>query len=91
MAGAEVITLSEKAVQDLEAQIPAFAAGATHAAYIRALAAGHAVLKVEGAHIVEMKADGSMRVVGETKPRRKVSTAEVVKVHRISCVQTSFA
>lgn len=91
MPGAAEMPLSEKAVQDLEAQIPALAADATHAAFLRALAAGHAVLKVEGAHIVEMKADGSMRAVGETKPRRKVSTVEVVKVRRIFCVQTSFA
>ncbi|MBC9252816.1 hypothetical protein A9179_21335 [Pseudomonas alcaligenes] len=83
------IQLSERTVEVLEAQIPALAACATHAAFIRALAAGHAVLKVEGTHIVEVKGDGSMRVVGETKPRRKVSTGEVVKVRRISA-QTSF-
>jgi hypothetical protein len=77
-------SLSEKAIQNLEAQIPRLAAGATHAAFVRALAAGHGVLKVEGSHIVEMKADGSLRQVCETKPHRKVITGEVVKVRRIS-------
>lgn len=40
--------LSEQAIRNLELQIPDVAADATHAAFFRALAAGHAVLKVEG-------------------------------------------
>ncbi|MGN8276740.1 hypothetical protein ACLEJQ_04940 [Pseudomonas sp. SMV71] len=76
--------LSEQAIRNLELQIPDVAAGATHAAFFRALAAGHAVLKVEGNQIVESKADGSVRVVGEAKPRRKVTVGEVVKVRCIN-------
>lgn len=76
--------LSEKAIQNLEAQIPDIAAGATHAAFIRALASGHTVVNVEGTHIVESKADGSVRVVGEAKPRHKVTVGEVLKVRRVS-------
>ncbi len=83
MTGTAKKTLSEKAIQNLEAQIPDMAAGATHAAFIRALAAGHTVLRVEGSHIVESKADGSSRVVGEAKPRRKVTVGEVLKVRRV--------
>lgn len=84
MAGTAKKALSEKAIRNLEGQIPDVAAGATHAAFLRALAAGHTVLKVEGAHIVESTADGSKRVVGEAKPRRKVTVGEVLKVRRLS-------
>ena len=84
MAGSEKKALSEEAIQNLEVQIPDVAAGATHAAFVRALAAGHTVLMVEGAHLIESKADGSIRVVGEAKPRHKVTVGEVVKVRRLS-------
>lgn len=33
--------LTEREIRNLEGEIPTIAAGATHAAYLRALAAGH--------------------------------------------------
>ncbi|MFJ4141687.1 hypothetical protein [Pseudomonas sp. NPDC089734] len=75
--------LSEKAIIRLEDQIPSVAEGATRAAYVRALAAGHTVLKVEGTYIVASQADGSTRVVGDAKPRRKVTVGASLKVRRM--------
>ncbi|MDI2397072.1 hypothetical protein, partial [Pseudomonas aeruginosa] len=62
----------------------AVAADATHAAYLRALAAGHTVMKVQGNYLVETKADGSAIVVGNAKPRRKVSVGHAIQVRRVS-------
>lgn len=76
--------LSEKAIQNLEALIPDLAAAATRAAYNRALASGHAVLRVEGCQIVAVTAEGITRVVGEVAPRRKVSVGEAITVCRRS-------
>ncbi|MCV4265709.1 hypothetical protein [Pseudomonas capsici] len=76
-------SLSEQAITHLEGQIPSVAEGATRAAYVRALAAGHTVLKVEGAYIVASQADGSTRVVGDVKPRRKVTVGASLKVRRM--------
>lgn len=75
--------LSEKAIDNLEVSIPQTAACATYAAYVRALAAGHTVLRVEGSNIVAASAEGVVRVVNKTKPRRKVTVGEVVKVRRL--------
>ncbi|WP_122516946.1 hypothetical protein [Pseudomonas viridiflava] len=75
--------LSEKAIQNLEAHIPEMAAGATYAAYIRALAAGHSVLRVQGSNVVETKADGASRVVAKAKPRRKVTVGQIITVKRL--------
>ncbi|ASD06968.1 hypothetical protein CD797_32410 [Pseudomonas aeruginosa] len=51
--------LTKREIRNLEDEIPAVAADATHAAYLRALAAGHTVMKVQGNYLVETKADGS--------------------------------
>jgi hypothetical protein len=84
MASTETSFLSEEAIQNLEGQIPDLAAGATHAAYVRALAAGRTVLHVEGSEIIASQADGSRQVVGEVKPGRKVVVGQVIKVRRLS-------
>jgi len=84
MASTETNSLSDEAIQNLEDQIPDLAAGATHAAYVRALAAGQTVLHVEGRDIVASQADGSRRVVGEVKAGRKVVAGQVIKVRRLS-------
>ncbi|KSP29018.1 hypothetical protein APB10_05850 [Pseudomonas aeruginosa] len=76
--------LTEKEIRNLEGEIPAVAAGATRTAYLRALAAGHTVMKVQGSYLVESKADGSATVVGEARPRRKVSVGQTIQVHRVS-------
>jgi hypothetical protein len=76
--------LSDMALEHLESLIPRLAAGATYAAYVRALAAGHTVLKVEGSNIVALTAEGIRRVIGPVKPRRKVTVGEVIKVRRLT-------
>lgn len=76
--------LTEQEIRHLEGEIPAVAAGATHTAYVRALAAGHTVMKVQGSNLVESKADGSETVVGCAKPRRKVSVGPAIQVRRVS-------
>lgn len=84
MAKIEDNVLSEKAMENLEGHIPEMAAGATYAAYVRALASGHTVLRVRGADVVESSADGTHRVVAAAKPRRKVTVGEVIKVRRLN-------
>lgn len=74
--------LTKREIRNLEDEIPAVAADATHAAYLRALAAGHTVMKVQGNYLVETKADGSAIVVGNAKPRRKVSVGHAIQVRR---------
>lgn len=75
--------LTEKEIQHLEGEIPAVAAGATRMAFLRALAAGHTVMTVQGSYLVESKADGSETVVGNSRPRRKVSVGQAIQVHRV--------
>lgn len=83
MAKIEENVLSEKAIENLEGHIPEMAAGATYAAYVRALASGHTVLRVQGSNVVESNAEGTHRVVAVAKPRRKVRVGEVIKVRRL--------
>ena len=78
--------LSEQAMENLEASIAQTAAGATYAAYVRALAAGRTVVRVEGSEIVASSAEGILHVVTKAKPRRKVSMGQVIKVRRIDPV-----
>jgi len=75
--------LTEKEIRHLEGEIPAVAEGATRSAYVRALAAGHTVIRVQGNCLVESKADGSATVVGEAKPRRKVNVGRPIQVQRV--------
>lgn len=76
--------LTEQEIRNLEDEIPAVAAGATRRAYLQALAAGHTVMKVQGTYLVESKADGSEIIVGNAKPRRKVSVGHAIQVRRVS-------
>lgn len=76
--------LSDMALEHLESLIPGLAAGATYAAYVRALAAGHTVLKVERSNIVALTAEGIRQVIAPVKPRRKVTVGEVIKVRRLT-------
>ena len=84
MEARETKKLSEEAISNLEAHIPEMAAGATSAAYFRALAAGHTVLQVQGTNVVALDADGTTRIVATAKPRRKVTVGKVVKVRRLN-------
>lgn len=76
--------LTEREIRSLEDEIPAVFADATHAAYLRAISAGHTVVKVQGNYLVECKADGPAMVVGNAKPRRKVSVGHAIQVRRLS-------
>ncbi|WP_296179349.1 hypothetical protein [Pseudomonas sp. UBA1879] len=84
MTDARIPELSEEAISNLESHIPEMAAGATSAAYFRALAAGHTVLQVQGSNVVEAQADGSVRIVAAIRPRRKVTVGKVIKVRRLN-------
>ncbi len=72
MAVSEPKILSEEETRNLESMIPELASGATYSAYVRALASGQSVVRVDGEQIIAKSADGSIRVVGQAKPRRKV-------------------
>ena len=73
--------LSEKEIAKLENMIPGVAVSATRSAHLRALP--QAWPGVQGQDLVETSADGSVRVVGKVKPRRKVTIGQVVTVQRM--------
>lgn len=75
--------LNEKEIAKLESMIPEVAVSATRSAHFRALSTGMAVMGVLGQDLVETSADGSVRVVGKAKPRRKVTVGQVVTVQRM--------
>lgn len=83
MSKVEDSSLSDRAIEYLEALIPEQAAAATHTAYVRALAAGHFVLRVEGSNVVASSTEGH-QVIAHVKPRRKVTVGEVIKVRRLN-------
>lgn len=76
--------LSDIEIDNLETLIPTWAAAATRAAGIRALASGQTVLRTEGSQIVAVSGDGTKRVVGEAAPRRRVTVGEAIRVNRLS-------
>ncbi|VXC27049.1 conserved hypothetical protein [Pseudomonas sp. 8Z] len=77
-------SLSEKEIAKLESMIPDVAVRATRSAHSRALSTGMAVMGVLGRDLVETSADGSVRIVGKAKPRRKVTVGQVVTVQRMA-------
>lgn len=83
MAQVELNTLSEEDMLNLEDKIPVLAASATVSEYYRALSSGLTVYRIQGTNMVEAKADGSMRVIAEAKPRTKVQLGKVLKVRRL--------
>lgn len=72
--------LNEAETQNLESMIPELAAGATHTAYVKALAAGHTVVRTQGSQIVATSADGQVKVIGTAKPLHKVKKGQSFKI-----------
>nr|WP_288453317.1 hypothetical protein [uncultured Pseudomonas sp.] len=72
--------LSEKATQDLEAQIPEKASLATKHAYEKAKASGLTVLLSRDGFIIAERADGTEQIVRASKPRRKVKAGVALKL-----------
>lgn len=69
--------LSEAETRNLETMIPELASSATHSAYVNALAAGYTVMREVGTQLVVTRADGTVRVVRQSKPRHKVKAGQV--------------
>lgn len=61
-------SLSEQAIQVLEANIPRLAQHAFAQARLKALTLGGKVIEVANGHLVETNADGSGRVIRKTAP-----------------------
>lgn len=80
MAHGKKKALTEAETRNLERMIPDLAAGATHAAYVNALASGRTVVRVDGINIVATSASGEKRFVGTAKPRHKVKPGQVFKL-----------
>lgn len=57
------------------------AEGAVNSAYINALAAGRSVMDVMDGMLVETTADGNHKVIRVAKPRHKVTSGSIIKVH----------
>lgn len=76
-------TVSDHELDALESQIPDQAWVATHTAYSRALTVSpQGVLCVDAGNLVRVFQDGTKKVVGKAKPRRKVKVGEVITVRR---------
>ena len=73
MTTATTKKLSEEAIQELEAQIPALAAMATRMAYDRAKQTGNTLVVSKGGLIVAEYPDGTERTIAVCKPKRKVT------------------
>lgn len=72
--------LSEAETQNLESMIPELATGATHTAYVKALAAGHTVIRTQGSQLVATNADGEVQVIGAASPLHKVKKGQPFKI-----------
>ncbi len=65
-------TLSEKALQTLEASIPKMAQAAFSQAHLNALAVSGKVLQATNGQLVELSAEGSVRFIKTIAPPFKV-------------------
>ncbi|MEY4507624.1 MAG: hypothetical protein RL297_2202 [Pseudomonadota bacterium] len=65
-------SLSEQAFQSLEASIPKMAQAAFSQAQLNALTISGKVLQVTNGQLVELNAEGSVRVIKDMLPRFKV-------------------
>jgi hypothetical protein len=63
---------SEKALASLETRIPQMAQAAFSQAHLKALAVSGKVLQVSGGRLVELSAEGSVRVIKSVEPSFRV-------------------
>lgn len=75
-----MITFNEKTMQNLEAEIPKLASGATKQAYLEALATGSSVVKVIENQLIEYFADGTFTVLKNLEAPTKVEAGSTVRL-----------
>ncbi len=74
---------SEKALESLETRIPQKALKAFSQAHSKALAVSGKVLQVSGGRLVELSAEGSVRVIKSVEPSFRVQ-AGVKRVRKVT-------
>ena len=74
---------SEKALESLEIRIPQMAQAAFSQAHLKALAVSGKVLQVSGGRLVELSAEGSVRVIKSVEPSFRVQ-AGVKRVRKVT-------
>jgi hypothetical protein len=72
--------LSIEEIDHLEELIPKLAAGATHAAYLRAVAAGHTLVMAKDGLLVRIDPDGSETPLRALRAKHKVEVGNVFHV-----------
>lgn len=77
------IQFSEKALESLENRIPQMAQAAFSQAHLKALAVSGKVLQVSGGHLVELSAEGSVRVIKSVEPSFRVQ-AGVKRIRKVT-------
>jgi hypothetical protein len=74
---------SEKALEYLETRIPQMAQAAFSQAHLKALAVSGKVLQVSGGRLVELSAEGSVRVIKSVEPPLRVQTG-VKRIRKVT-------
>lgn len=74
---------SEKALESLETRIPQMAQAAFSQANLKALAVSGKVLQVSNGRLVELSAEGSVRVIKSVEPSFRVQ-AGVKRVRKVT-------
>lgn len=74
---------SEKAQESLESRIPQMAQAAFSQAHLKALAVSGKVLQVSGGRLVELSAEGSVRVIKSVEPSFRVQ-AGIKRIRKVT-------
>ena len=72
--------LSDSEMDRDEEMIPKFAAAATHAAYLRSVAAGHTLVMVKNGVLVRVERDGSEIPLRALSAKHRVKPGEVFRI-----------
>jgi hypothetical protein len=74
---------SEKALESLETRIPQMAQSAFSQAHLKALAVSGKVLQVSGGSLVELSAEGSVRIIKAVAPSFQVQ-AGIKRIRKVT-------
>lgn len=74
------MSLSEKAIDNLEKLIPELAEGAFKEAYFAALASGSSVLICENDNLVEVFPDGKRQIIKRLPPSTRVTRGQKLEL-----------
>lgn len=76
--------LSDDEMDRDEDMIPKLAAAATHAAYLRSVAAGHTLVLAKNGVLVRVKRDGLEIPLRALSAKHRVKLGEVIRIRQLS-------